>query len=100
MSYLELDEKEKVIIDKYKSFFDDLIYGNRFPTTEAQKHFLKVVYHESEASTIYELAYIKFIKTNSDDKNNNDFSIPEGEDNVPTEGWFPRSAYNKNSSSF
>lgn len=56
-----MNEWDKRLIERHLSFYEQLASGQREPTTEAQRHFVKVIQKTAAPRTQHEIAYIRFL---------------------------------------
>lgn len=60
VSHLTYTKAEEDLLSKHLQFYIDLDKGHRIPSTEKQKHFVKVCRGLEQANTPHELAYLKY----------------------------------------
>jgi len=86
-----LTPAEQELLNHYMQFYRDLESGRREPTTDAQRHFVKVTMGQAVVETPHEMAYAKYMRMRArqriEDTENSPIREPsEG----PTEEWGTR----------
>jgi uncharacterized protein YifE (UPF0438 family) len=96
----ELSPEERILLEKYLSFYEALDHGTRKPKTAAQQHFIDVCKGRTSALTLHELAYMKhkinLAKSSSSKKRSrSNVKIPRNEEGTPNDEWFSTTDWKK-----
>ena len=90
-SSLDRTVEEETLLEKHLAFYEALASGQREPNTAAQQHFVSVCQGRAKATTLHELAYVKYRmwrmqQTGPLQADGGD--IDEFGEGVPRPGWF------------
>ena len=95
MGYHDLSEREQQDFMRYSKGLSQLAEGMRVPVTLKQEHFLAVLRGEAQASTYWELLYLKHRKESPVLPGTPGNLMPDDEELVPTDAWGSREDWKK-----
>ena len=94
-SSFALGPEEEKLLTKNMEFYRALETGLRQPTTEAQRHFVRVIRGLAPAETEDERAYVKHMRLRAEQRAARQHEDPHDPSAGPTPEWFSREDWYK-----